>query len=198
MVVAVIALFFALGDGAVAAHHYQIISTKQIKPSVLKQLKGARGPRGLQGATGATGSPGSAGAAGVTGATGARGPSDDWEASASSANVTSSAYTLSVTVPAGNYTITAQALGDNTASSGNTGLECWVDAGSEQLTIGYFLVPHDLGPLAGGYVSAVLHTTYTASASTTLTFACGETVGTGTLYIDNPSLSAIQVGTIHS
>ena len=44
---ALAALFFALGGGAaVAANHYLITSTKQIKPSVLKQLKGARGPAG--------------------------------------------------------------------------------------------------------------------------------------------------------
>ena len=44
MAIALAALFFALGGGAVAAieHHYVITSTKQIKPSVLKKLKGAK------------------------------------------------------------------------------------------------------------------------------------------------------------
>ena len=72
MAIAIAALFFALGGGAAAAiqSHYLITSTKQIKPSVLKQLKGARGPRG---ATGATGSQGAQGLKGDTGLQGSKG-----------------------------------------------------------------------------------------------------------------------------
>jgi hypothetical protein len=89
--IALVALFFALGGGAVAANHYLITSTNQIKPSVLKQLKGAQGPAGQsvtglpgpQGQKGDTGAPGSIGPQGVkgdtgaTGATGAQGPKGD-------------------------------------------------------------------------------------------------------------------------
>jgi len=46
LIIALAALFLAFGGGAVAANHYLITSTKQIKPSVLKALKGAKGPRG--------------------------------------------------------------------------------------------------------------------------------------------------------
>jgi hypothetical protein len=42
--VAVVALFFALGGTAIAAHHYLITSESQIKPGVLKSLHGATGP----------------------------------------------------------------------------------------------------------------------------------------------------------
>ncbi len=55
MIIALVALFFAFGGSAVAAHHYLITSTKQIKPSVLKQLKGAKGPKGAQGQIGPQG-----------------------------------------------------------------------------------------------------------------------------------------------
>lgn len=60
-----LALFFALGGTAIAAHHYLITSTSQIKPSVLHQLKGAAG---------SAGSPGSVGPAGPAGSVGPQGP----------------------------------------------------------------------------------------------------------------------------
>ena len=59
-VIASVALFFALGGSALAAHHFLITSTKQIKPSVLKALRGNRGPAGAQGSPGASGPPGPA------------------------------------------------------------------------------------------------------------------------------------------
>jgi hypothetical protein len=85
MVVACLALFVASAGTSIAASHYLITSTKQIKPSVLKQLKGARGPAGRsaspaaalpgqKGATGATGAQGAQGLKGDTGATGPAGP----------------------------------------------------------------------------------------------------------------------------
>src|SRR6185437_5964571 len=46
-VVAALALFFALTSGALAARHYLISSTRQIKPSVLSALRArAAGPAG--------------------------------------------------------------------------------------------------------------------------------------------------------
>ncbi len=71
--IGLVALFFALGGTAIAANHYLITSTNQIKPSVLSKLKAA-GPDGAAGPAGATGPAGPAGPAGQTGPTGATGP----------------------------------------------------------------------------------------------------------------------------
>jgi len=71
-VVATMALVFAMSGGALAASHYLITKTSQIKPSVLKKLKGNTGHTGPTGTTGAQGpvgkegQPGSPGASGTT------------------------------------------------------------------------------------------------------------------------------------
>lgn len=49
------AVLLVTAGGAFAAGHYLITSTKQIKPSVLKQLHGKAGARGMNGATGQAG-----------------------------------------------------------------------------------------------------------------------------------------------
>jgi hypothetical protein len=55
VVIASLALFFALGGSAVAAHHFLITKTSQIKPSVRHALRGNEGPEGAQGQTGPAG-----------------------------------------------------------------------------------------------------------------------------------------------
>lgn len=73
--IAVVALFFAVGGAAWAAQKYVITSKSQIKPSVLAQLKGSRGPVGPQGTGGANGKDGKDGKEGPSGKDGAPGAS---------------------------------------------------------------------------------------------------------------------------
>jgi hypothetical protein len=66
-VIASLALFFALGGTAIAARHYLITTTSQIKPSVLAKLKGNAGRAGAQGPAGAPGLQGPQGPQGPAG-----------------------------------------------------------------------------------------------------------------------------------
>jgi hypothetical protein len=81
--IALVALVFAMTGTGIAASHYIITSTSQIKPSVLKKLRGkigatgragVAGPVGAQGLAGTAGERGIAGPAGKDGAPGEEGP----------------------------------------------------------------------------------------------------------------------------
>ena len=71
--VAWLALFFALTGTGIAASRYVITSPAQIKPSVLRKLRGTQGSQGTQGTEGVPGPKGLAGSAGSQGREGSRG-----------------------------------------------------------------------------------------------------------------------------
>jgi hypothetical protein len=73
MIVALLALFFALAGTGYAASHYIITNKSQIKPSVVTQLKGNRGLQGIPGVAGPVGPQGPAGAQGAQGPAGTNG-----------------------------------------------------------------------------------------------------------------------------
>ena len=193
MVVACVALFVASTGTSIAASHYLITSTAQIKPSVLTKLKGAQGPQGAAGAAGTQGSQG------ATGPTGATGPSDAWEATslATTQVLSSTPFELSVTVPAGSYDITGetQALDE---SSSAVSLQCELFVGSAlgpNLDTMYSMFPG----LASGDSSAanIVHGSYTTSTGTTFVLHCQNGGSSTSLYVYNPTISAIRIGTLH-
>lgn len=70
-----VVIVFATAGGAYAGQHYIITSTKQIKPSVLKQLEGKRGQAGANGVNGKDGAAGVNGTNGKDGVAGVAGES---------------------------------------------------------------------------------------------------------------------------
>jgi hypothetical protein len=81
-IIAVVALFVALGGGAALASglvsgsqiENHSIAAKKLTKSAIRSLRGRRGPQGAQGAPGATGATGPQGTMGASGVTGSPGP----------------------------------------------------------------------------------------------------------------------------
>lgn len=120
LVIAVLALVLSVGGAAWAANKYVITSTSQIKPSVLKKLKGTKGPRGPVGPAGATGLTGPTGAKGEKGDKGDKGdPGTAGDNGQNGQSVTASSATVGE-CPAGGTKFTVGAA-SNTICNGEEG-----------------------------------------------------------------------------
>ncbi len=201
-VTATVALMFALGGGtAWAAQHYLIVSTKQIKPSVLKKLHGA------QGAKGANGLNGGVGATGPTGVTGANGAVAGYFAQTSvttSFTGGSNVSILTKTLPAGNYVLNGNETFLSASTSATTQFEV-----SCTLSDSAAGTPTDTGVYTGltNFIVLIIPSNQNSvnmtlaistSAPSTAKIACSDVENGGNSYQvnnANAALSAVQTTT---
>ena len=166
--IACVALVFSMAGTGLAAHRYLITSTSQIKPSVLKKLRGNRGRAGLPGARGPVGAAGSAGATGPAGAIGNTGPNGvvavaSWAGFNTGVPGNSTAYvfdgpTVTVTTSA-TQRITASGTIDLATSSGTATLDVAI---CEEPSSGAFI-----GELGSGIFRSVTASTTSVPVSST-------------------------------
>ena len=207
-----LALFFAIGGSAIAAKHYLLTSTSQIKPTVLKALKGkngktgAAGQKGEQGQRGEKGEPGVKGEEGKAGANGAVAGYSVTQGSG--VNITEDESLtpltgLSKALPAGSFianaTVELIALGPEAKPHEFAGAECALidklSGGSETKATGAWA--SETAPSKGTASAAAeipLQLAVTAKESSTLSVDC-EAKGHGaSVKIEalNGSLVAVQ------
>lgn len=121
-----LALFLVIGGGsawAVTHHHYLITSTSQIKPKVLKKLRGHNGTSGTAGARGANGATGATGVTGATGATGVAGIVVGTNGTTSLSAI-SSAIVEATAPSTGTFLVTGQVSGAETNPQVDGALSC--------------------------------------------------------------------------
>jgi hypothetical protein len=207
-VTATLALVFALGGGtAWAAHHYLIVSTKQIKPSVLKQLHGAKGANGANGTDGTNGTNGTNGATGPAGPAGPNGAVAGYFAQTSVTTAFTGGTGVSIltkNLPAGNYVLNGNETFLAASSSASTQFEvsCTLSdsaAGTptdtgvfEGLTnFVVFIIPTNSNSVS---MTLAINTTVASTAK----IACSDVSNGGNSYqVNNASaaLSAVQTTT---
>ncbi|MGA9285391.1 MAG: hypothetical protein WBV85_08105 [Solirubrobacteraceae bacterium] len=127
-IILTLGLVFAMTGGAYAASKVIITSTKQIKPSVLKQLQGKKGANGAAGPAGPAGTAGPQGPAGANGKEGGPGVAGK-DGAAGTNGVSVSSKTLSKgngTCPEGGAEFTAAESKKTTACNGSP----WVAGGT--------------------------------------------------------------------
>lgn len=119
-----LALFIALGGTGLAANHYLITSTSQIKPSVLDQLRGASlpGPQGPEGPSGHPGATGPAGASGSNGSNGTNGAVAGYSATTTGVPIPITSYNTPVSLPSPTTVVSKRLPPGNYIASGNVDL----------------------------------------------------------------------------
>jgi len=193
-VTATLALVFALGGTAIAAHHYLISSTKQISPSVLKSLRGGKGPRGAQGVQGNPGTPGQPGQPGANGISTTFESYKDAAVATDSLNANAANGVVGLTLGAGSYQVIAKVHAFITTSiSGYTPINCVLSGGGQNDTARATLSG------AVGDTDATLTMIATAHVppdTTSLEFvACWKDNASNTISANQARLVAIQVNT---
>jgi hypothetical protein len=160
-VIAAVALFFALGGSAMAARHYLITSTSQIKPSVLKALQGSAGAVGRTGPAGPAGSVGPQGPAGTAGPQGPAGPTNlsslTIVAGESKSVPKESVGTSVATCPAGSHVVSGggyNGLAFLVASGMETNHQSWLVVAANETTISTHLEAIAYCAVTGQAVSA--------------------------------------------
>jgi hypothetical protein len=192
-VLGLVAIFVALGGSAVAAG----IAGHGSGPVARVAGKGRRGPRGPrgrrgpQGPKGVQGIQGPKGDQGIQGDTGPTGPSDvyrDQTEYSTYKDADGVTPVASVTVPPGDYVISAHAI--VIANVNDADIRCEVDPAGDYNFSELSQVPQD----TWNTLSAV--STYSYDAQTTLDLIC-DGFGTGNATVTNPTLVATKVGALH-
>lgn len=206
MVVALLALFLALGGGAYAAKRYLINSTKQINPKVLKALKGKpgaagpQGPVGPQGPAGSQGPGGPQGPQGPKGDTGATGAGPGFSVSNGSFVTVPASSTdfpvQTLNLAAGSYLITATGgVNSNMGSASNgSDITCKLTAGSDSYLVDNLFLNANLSPGETQWATWQLSHTFAAPGSAVL--SC-STSASWSGNIIRPAIDAVRVTSIN-
>lgn len=193
LVVAVVALFVALGGTAYAAASLprNSVGTAQLKNAAVTKekinkrtvaaLKGRRGPMGVRGLQG------------IQGVQGKRGPSAAFAGSRPGAAFTGTGSLGSLSVPAGSYVIAASTWAWNITSPGGATvlIDCTLTAGSDTDEVRAELAKLD-DP--GDAQSLAFNVAHTFSAAGTIQLSCNDF--SQNVNYTNVRITAIQVGSL--